>query len=100
MARFFDAFKEIVIPDLREKCRSQAFFVALEMETFDDAAAHIMHAAMKRGASSLTPAQYNNLEDWIETSLLKLIPEFEPVISRSALAADKVAADILRRYGQ
>ncbi len=96
MATFAATFRELVMPGLRQRCRVQALFVTLDMETFAGAFAAVMRHASQRGASGLPDDLLAELADWIGTTILGFVDAFEPAADEARRVADKVAADILR----
>lgn len=70
---FAATFRELVMPDLRTMCRTQGLFVALDLQSFTEASAAVMHHACMRGASKLPPHLLPELEEWIDTLLLEQI---------------------------
>lgn len=73
MATFAAAFRELVMPDLRMMCRTQALFVALDQCAFTEASAAVMGHATTRGASKLPDNLILELQDWIDTTILREI---------------------------
>lgn len=70
---FAAAFRELVMPDLRQHCRTQALFVALDHSTFTEASAAVMAQAAERGASKLPNNLLLELQDWINATILREI---------------------------
>lgn len=91
-------FRRLVMPRLRSKCRKRAFFVALDMEDFNEACDVVMAEARALGAMHLADDLIGDLDDWIATTILLDMEEFAPAIAAGAAAADQVAADIRRKY--
>lgn len=77
MSTFFAAFHEMVVPDLRRACRLQALAVARERCGFTDAWIAVMAQAGRRGASHLSDEVLMELEEWIDTTILKAITDIE-----------------------
>jgi hypothetical protein len=77
MTTFIDAFRQMVLPDLRKACRLQALSVARERCDFTDAYAAVMAQARRRGAAHLPDHALIDLEAWIDTTILKTITDIE-----------------------
>lgn len=77
MSTFAVAFREIVVPDLRRRCRLHALSVARDRCGFTDATVAALRHAMSRGASHLPNGILVDLEDWIQTTILKTIDDIE-----------------------
>lgn len=89
MTEFAAAFREIVVPDMRQLIRATAPCVAMCVMRWTEAHASIMHAASKRGASLLPDNVYDDFEDWVCTQLLNAIATWEaaPRNAKAATAA-------------
>lgn len=88
MSNFADAFRELVVPDLRRTCRLQALAVARERCSFTDAWIAVMAQARKRGATHLPTNILMDLGEWIEITILETITDLE---TRPAAAREIVA---------
>lgn len=77
MSTFTSAFREIVVPDLRRACRLQALAIVRERCDFMAAHVAVMRIARARGALSLADQLLADLDDWIDTTLLKTVADIE-----------------------
>lgn len=93
---YSEDYRREVMPDLRAMCSRKGFYVALEMESFNEAHSEVMGEAIKRGALMMDDDKITELDHWIAQQLLEQCKKFEPAVARSAAVADKVAADIRR----
>lgn len=91
---FAIAFGELVVPDLRKRCRFMGSQVALELISFKDAITDVMSEAVRRGSSCLPNQRQSDLEDWISTAILKAENEFRPDVISYREVVDRVAADV------
>lgn len=100
MSTFADAFKSIVVPRLRDRCRWQAVRILMDRTDFVRAHADVMAYARKRGATALENDRLLQLDDWISTALLAGIDEWEPVITAQRERSERIAADIQDYFSQ
>lgn len=91
MNAFADAFRAIVMPDLRCACRLQALAVARERCSFTEASIAVMAHARSRGATHLPTDILMDLEEWIEITILETIADVETRPS----AAPEIVAETL-----
>lgn len=72
------------MPELRRACRLHALSVARDRCGFTDATVAVLRHAMSRGASHLPNRILVDLEDWIQTAILKTIADIEnrPEVAR------------------
>lgn len=75
MSTFHAAFREIVVPDLRRACRLQALSIVRGRCDFIEAHTAVMGMARARGALSLADQLLADLDDWIDTTILKTIAD-------------------------
>lgn len=77
MANFAATFRDLVMPDLRRSCRTQALAVARDRCGFTEASAAVLDQARRRGAAHLPDSLINDLIDWIDTTVLRTIVDIE-----------------------
>lgn len=77
MTTFADAFREIVVPDLRRSCRLNALAVARDRCSFTDAYVAVFRQALARGASHLPNGRLADLEEWTQVTILQTIVDIE-----------------------
>lgn len=77
MSTFATTFRELVMPDLRLRCRLQAVLVYRGRRSFTEGTGAVWHYAASRGATHLPDAIIDQLDDWIDTTTLNTIAEIE-----------------------
>lgn len=94
MSTFAAAFREIVMPDLRRRCRISALMVARERWSFTEASSHTFDLARARGAAHLPDGVLTDLHGWIDSTLLRTIADIEtrPDAAREIVDEDLGAA--------
>jgi hypothetical protein len=93
---FEEAFGHLVVPELRRQCRAQGFLVAVDMASFAEAYATVMDYARRRGVFALAENKITELQDFILTTLLKAVDEFDPWVQEQMAALDKTARQIAK----
>ena len=93
MSDFASAFREIVVPDLKQRCRAQGLFVALGLADFSDAQSAVIQRAYSRGAGNLPDEIQIDLLNWISTLVLRATDEAESRNVAYRAMSDRVAAD-------
>jgi hypothetical protein len=89
MADFPRTYRAVVVPDLRELCVAQGSSIAHGLTSFHAAFAAVMRAAIARGAGYLSETVFEDLEDYLLTTL-----------SRSAAESQEKLGRLQRRNGQ
>jgi hypothetical protein len=77
VSNFATAFRELVMPDMRRMCRLQAVFIAHGRHSFTHGSGVAWRLATRRGATHLPVAVVDQLDDWIDTTILTTIAEIE-----------------------
>ena len=90
---FADTYREIVVPDLRRRCRAQAGSVALDLTSFSEAQSNVIHAAYARGSGNLPNEIQIDLMNWIGSTLLRDIDAAERDVAKYRVMSDRVAAE-------
>lgn len=98
-AEFDNAFRDLVVPDLRKRCRFMGSQIALDLVGFDDACVAVMAEARRRGASRLSVERYEGLEDWVGKIILTVESEYRKEVLEYRAIVDWVAEDIDRLFG-
>lgn len=82
MKLFSAHFRDHVIPRLHNLVRAEAVCIAHGVEGFDDACNVVMRHARELGAMHLPPNIFEELEDWIATTLSNEAWKAEQAIAR------------------
>lgn len=77
MASFAETFRVLVIPGLRETARSAAFLVSRGRIDFTEARGWVMRDARRYGSSYMANPDRLALEEWVDTTILKFLADFE-----------------------
>lgn len=89
---FASTFRELVVPDLDAECRRLAVPLAWDEIGYAEAEAAVMDIAYKRGAPFLPPHIYDDLVDWICTTLLKYSHAEMPAVIEERASEERVWA--------
>lgn len=73
MKLFAEHFRQHVTAKLRWLASIEATLVLLDVVSFSDARSELLRFARSRGALSLPENVFEDLEDWIDTELLRAI---------------------------
>jgi hypothetical protein len=73
LTTFAATFRELVTPDLARMCRARGVFIALGMNGWGESFDEVMTEALHRGAIHLPAVVFEQLEEWVATSLLRAI---------------------------
>ena len=98
MSKFQSAFREIVVPDLRKRCRTEAMRFDLGLCDYSEAQSAVIHAAFSRGAGNLPDQLQLDLLDWISATLLREVDAVEKMAAEHHAMSERVAADCNRYF--
>jgi hypothetical protein len=68
---FAKAFRELVIPQLSQRCRTGGFCIARGRWTFSEASEFVWALAQRRGARHLPDDISDELDQWIDAEVLE-----------------------------
>lgn len=88
MTTFASAFREIVAPALRQRCRSAGFCIGRGRWSFTQGHAFVLDLARQRGAMHLPDRILEELDNWIATQIVAAVIEMEDELKRSAYASE------------
>ena len=71
MATFAAAFREIVIPALRQQAFIQGIYLGGGLIGWEEAYGEVLDVAIKRGALHLPSSDWDGLTDWICSELIR-----------------------------
>ncbi len=77
MSSFADTFRALVIPGLRQTARSAAFLMSHDRCDFTEAHDWVMRDARRYGSAYLPDDDLMALMDWVDTTILKYLADFE-----------------------
>jgi hypothetical protein len=90
MTTFPQAFRELVTPALRTRCRTAGFCIERGRWTFTEGETFVMDLARARGALQLPDRILLELEDWISGQILAASAEMEDADVRRAYVDEVV----------
>lgn len=91
MPSFYESYRELVVPVLKECCRKQGFYLAIGLIDYCDAHNVVSALAYARGGVHLPVAAQDELDKGIAETIIRYVDEFADSASQAEARADRIA---------